>query len=186
VACFSDDMVYNYTHLIRHLQTTRSMKKSNSKKIYVLTVSKAFPKTHFRSGQNTNFVYSIQSLFTLEQKKIHTIRANYELWKKRAKEINEGRAILSIRYWSDKPYRSKQTEICRLEKIGVEKLEDQTNFLYARIGNVITSWGVLAENDGLSFEDFCEWFKQHGTKEPMAIIHFTNFRYSHSYESLHS
>lgn len=150
-----------------------------------MTVSKVFPKTHIRSGHNTNFVYNIQRLFTDKCKKIHTIRANYELWKKRAKEVNEGRAVLSIRYWSDIPYRSQQTEICRLERIGVEKLEDPTNFVFAPIGDKAVNWEEIAKNDGLSFEDFCEWFKVR-TKKPMAIIHFTDFRYSQIYESLHS
>ena len=109
-------------------------------------------------------------------KKIHTIRANYELWEKRAKEINNGKAILSIRYWSEKPYMSKQVEICRLEKIGVEKLEDPTNFAFAPIEGKKVDWELVAKNDGLSFLDFCEWFKIR-SKKPMAIIHFTDFRY---------
>ncbi len=140
-------------------------------KTFVLTVSKQFPKTHSRAGQDTGFVTNILNT------KIHTIRHNYELWNKRAKEINEGKAILSIRYWSDLPYRSKQIEFCRLEKIGIEKLHCPNNFVFAPIGGSVHSWGDIAKNDGLSFEDFCEWFKVM-TDEPMAIIHFTDFRYS--------
>lgn len=146
------------------------------KKTFVLTVSKNFPKTHIRAGQDTGFVYNIQRLFTDKCQKIHTIRANYDLWEKRSKEINEGKAILSIRYWSGKPYNSKQVEICRLEKIGLEKLEDPTNFVFAPIDGSKVDWQLVAKNDGLSFEDFCEWFKVRSDK-PMAIIHFTNFRY---------
>lgn len=145
-------------------------------KTFVLTVSKQFPKTHKRAGENTRFVENIKRLFSIESEKIHTIRANYELWSKRAKEINEGKAILSIRYWNDKPYNSKQVEICRLERIGVEKLEDPTNFVYASIGDKAINWEEIAKNDGLSFEDFCEWFKVRA-KKPMAVIHFTDFRY---------
>lgn len=146
------------------------------KKTYVLTVSKNFPKTHAKAGQTTGFVDNITRLFTPECKKIHTIRSNYELWERRAKEINEGNAILSIRYWSETPYRSKQVEICKLEGIGVEKLEHPDNFAFAQIEGKSIDWGIVAKNDGLSFEDFCEWFKVR-QKEPMAIIHFTNFRY---------
>ncbi len=147
------------------------------KKTFVLTVSKQFPKTHIRAGHDTRFVYNIKKLFTNECEKIHTIRANYELWSKRAKQINEGKAILSIRYWSDKPYNSKQVEICRLEKIGIEKLEDPTNFVFAPIDGKMINWETIAANDGLSFDDFCEWFKVR-KKEPMAIIQFTDFRYN--------
>lgn len=151
------------------------------KKTFVLTVSKRFPKTHKREGESTGFVESIANLFTIcdlgvECNKIHTIRSNYTLWKDRAQQINEGKAILSIRYWSGMPYRSKQVEICRLEKIGVQKLDSPDNFVYATIGGHPFDWELLAKNDGLSFIDFCEWFSDR-QKEPMAIIHFTNFRY---------
>lgn len=147
-------------------------------KTFVLTVSKQFPKTHAKAGRDTGFVQNISKLFSFENTKIHTIRANYDLWNKRAKDINEGKAILSIRYWSEKPYNSKQVEICRLEKIGVEKLEDARNFVFAPIEGKEVNWGEVAKNDGLTFEDFCEWFKVRSDK-PMAVIHFTNFRYCH-------
>lgn len=147
-------------------------------KTFVLTVSKRFPKTHKKAGTSTGFVENISRLFTNGCDKIHTIRSNYELWQKRAKEINEGKAVLSIRYWSDLPYRSKQVEICRLERIGLEKLEP-ANFIYAPIEGKAIDWEVVAKNDGLSFEDFCEWFKSR-EKEPMAVIHFTDFRYGYN------
>jgi hypothetical protein len=147
------------------------------KKTFVLTVSSKFPATHARRGNSTGFVENISKLFSPENTKIHTIRMNFDLWDKRAKEINNGKAILSIRYWSGKPYNSKQVEICRLEKIGIEKLEDPTNFVFARIDGTITNWEEVAKNDGLSFEDFCEWFKVR-IKNPMAVIHFTAFRYA--------
>ena len=35
----------------------------------------------------------------------------------------------------------------------------------------------LAKNDGLSLEEFKEWFKGYDLSQPMAIIHFTRFRY---------
>lgn len=151
-------------------------------KTFVLTVSKQFPKTHKRAGEPTEFVEKIYSIncglpFFPYDPKIHTIRSNYELWKKRAKDINEGKAILSIRYWGGMPYRSKQVEFCRLERIGIEKLERPDNFFLAPIEGKMINWEDVAKNDGLSFDDFCEWFKVR-QKEPMAIIHFTDFRYN--------
>ncbi len=145
-------------------------------KTFVLTVSKQFPKTHKKAGKSTGFVENISRLFSKDSEKIHTIRSNYDLWQKRAKEINEGKAILSIRYWSEMPYRSKQVEICKLERVGVEKLEQPDNFVFAPIEGKPIDWEVVAKNDGLSFEDFCEWFKSR-QKEPMAVLHFTDFRY---------
>jgi hypothetical protein len=152
-------------------------------KTFVLTVSRTFPKTHERSGQQTWFVEKINNAKfpVLEEPifgfKIHTIRANYKLWKKRAKQINSGQAVLSLRYWSGKPYNSPQVEFQKLEKIGIEKIKDPTNFVFAPIGKQMINWCDIAKNDGLTFEDFCEWFKVRDSK-PMAVIHFTDFRYS--------
>lgn len=151
-------------------------------KTFVLTVSKHFPKTHAKSGSQTWFIEQINNaLFpVLEEpifgKKIHTVRGNYDLWKKRIDQVNSGKAILSLRYWSGKPYNSKQVEVYQLEKVGIEKLEDPTNFVFAPIEGIPIDWQEIAKNDGLSFEDFCEWFKIRSS-EPMAIIHFTDFRY---------
>ena len=146
------------------------MKKKST---YVLTISEYFPQTHARKGQKTNFAHLIARWI-----KIHTIRSNYELWAERAKKINAGEAVLSVRCWTGKPYQTKQRELFVFEKIGVEKLEDPTNFVYATVDGKVVDWGELAKNDGLSFVDFCEWFKVRST-EPMAIIHFSNFRYNH-------
>ena len=145
-------------------------------KTFVLTVSRTFPKTHKRAGENTGFVWQISKLFTNENTKIHTIRVNYDLWVKRAKEINEGKAILSIRYWSGKPYNSKQVEFCQLTKMGLQKLDNPANFVWAEIDGKKCNWENVAKNDGLSFDDFCEWFKVR-QNSPMAVIHFTEWRY---------
>jgi hypothetical protein len=48
--------------------------------------------------------------------------------------------------------------------------------VFAPIEGKKVNWEDIAKNDGLSFEDFCEWFKVR-TSSPMAIIHFTDFRY---------
>ena len=145
-------------------------------KTFVLTVSKQFQKNHSKAGQSTLFVENISGLFTSKNTKIHTIRSNYDFWLNRVNQINEGKAVLSIRYWTGKPYNSKQREIVVLEKVGIQKLEDPTNFVFAPINGKCVNWELIAKNDGLSFDDFCEWFKVR-KKEPMAIIHFTEYRY---------
>ena len=164
-------------------------------KTYVLTVSRTFTATHKRKGEETKFPEKINftlmgisdKIGTFPMVKMHTIRSNYELWNKRIAEIQRGNAILSIRYWSGKPYNSKQVEICQLDKysgIGVQKLNfinsvmaisihvDKQNTKYENPFAV-----TVAKNDGLSLEDFKEWFKKYDLSEPMAIIHFTKFRY---------
>jgi hypothetical protein len=136
-------------------------------KTYVLIISKTFPSYHSRAGEPTNFIQKIK-----DKQKLHTLRANYELWENRFKEIDAGRAVLSVRQWSGKPYEkgTNQGEIFRFDRtrgIGIEKfcpLQSSFNPL------------VLANNDGLSLEDFDDWFKPYNM-EPKAIIHFTDFRY---------
>jgi hypothetical protein len=172
-------------------------------KTYVLIVSPTFPSTHKRKGELTYFEPKIlANIITNEmtlywEPKLHTIRANYLVWVKRIKQIQEGKAILSIRYWH-KPggcyvKNNYQIEICQLDKdsgIGVQRLDFITSFLgdrtsfklnnkYLRIN--IDSYREelkkVAKNDGLSIEDFKEWFRKYDLSQPKAIIHFTKFRY---------
>ena len=178
-----------------------SVSKAAFVKTYVLTVSRYFPKTHKRAGEPTCFVEKILSeqiacglisknevekyepfsmfVFNTDTSKIHTVRANYPLWKKRIEQVQKGDAILSIRYWSGKPYNSKQIEFCQFDKnsgVGIQKLDDPTNFVFAPVNGIPINWDEVAKNDGLSFDDFCDWFKVRKS-EPMAIIHFTHYRY---------
>lgn len=139
-------------------------------KKYVLIVSERFPATHKRAGEKTNFIQQIK-----DGVKKHTIRGNYDLWKKRIDEIQAGKAYLSIRIWTGKPYNSKQKEILQLTEVGIQKLES-FHFFYGidGIDSEVTTEN-LAVNDGLPTKDFEDWFKK--AKYPMAIIHFTDFRY---------
>ena len=43
-------------------------------------------------------------------------------------------------------------------------------------GKSVNCWDV-AHNDGLNFTDWRNWFKNYDHTKPMAIIHFTKFRY---------
>ena len=150
-------------------------------------ISQTFPAKHPRHGQPTNFDTKLLNAICSAKvhkygMKLHTIRANYELWSKRFKQIEAGKACLSIRYWTGKPYHSKQTEICKLTKddgIGIQKLKFYNGCLQQPIlSSVMTiSAELLAKNDGLSFESWKEWFKSYDLSKPLAIIHFTKFRY---------
>ena len=163
-------------------------------KTYVITLSRHFLANHKRAGEETHF----KEKFLLGQgltdydapsmAKIHTIRANYPLWEKRIKEVQEGRAVLSIRQWTGKPYRSKQVEIAMLTAkngVGVQKarIMPEANFLIAIDENydkyLCTADEIekIAQNDGLSIEDWKEWFRGYDLSKPKAIIHFTKFRY---------
>ncbi|WP_373233675.1 hypothetical protein [Parabacteroides sp. D26] len=163
-------------------------------KTYVLTLSKFFPSTHIRKGEPTSFrdafnagqVFNRGSACLYRHPKKHTIRSNYPLWLKRITEVQAGKAVLSVRQWTGKPYRSPQEEIAVLtseDGIGIQKLYFNGS-CYTKDGCIpipmvnksVISYRKLAKNDGLSAKDWLEWFKDYDT-EQMAIIHFTKFRY---------
>ncbi len=142
------------------------------KKTYVLTVSTVFPAKHRRAGEQTKFIEFIHRGL-----KIHTIRGNYELWKKRIDEINRGEAILSVRFWSGRPYHTKQTKVLVHEKVGIQKIQLKPFDTIIDDRSSDVSIEIVAQNDGLSLSDFRSWFKNADPSKPMAIIHFTDFRY---------
>ena len=162
-------------------------------KTYVITLSQVFPVTHVRNGEPTGFKDKFLAAIKQvegEWLKLHTIRANYELWKKRFDEIAAGKACLAIRQWTGRPYKSKQVELARLTRedgIGLQKLEivkERLNSIPILLGYVDGAlqeghkfFPLLAVNDGLSFEDWNEWFKKYNLSKPLAIIHFTPMRY---------
>lgn len=170
-------------------------------KTYYLTLSQTFPAKHPRHGQLTQFVDKFQnarydatnvnSHYDVGMPnvgiKLHTIRANYPFWAKRFEKINAGEAVLSVRQWSGKPYRSKMIEIARLTKedgIGIQRLEVTSNCFginnwqhFDIDGRGYMSINAIPNNDGLSREDWINWFKSYDISKPLAIIHFTNFRY---------
>ena len=142
-------------------------------KTYVLMIAERFPVKHKQAGKLTSFLSQIAG-----SSKIHTVRMNYELWRKRFLKIESGEACMSIRKWTGKPYRSKQIEIFNFTKddnIGLEKLE--TNDMgWLCVGNNILNLQDFATNDGLTLVDFKDWFKD-ADRSPKALIHFSGFRY---------
>lgn len=121
----------------------------------VLTFSKQFPKKHINAGEPTNFKEKI-----LSGEKIHTIRPETNKWK-----IGDQ---ISMRYWTGKPYHSKQEIFCE-EFAVVELLPIEINFnIYIsyieinkkRLNRINEEWGLLAKNDGLTFEQMQNWFNK--------------------------
>ncbi len=177
-------------------------------KIYGIKLSTAFPVTHIRAGEPTQFVEAFISGQGCEKcpnhawcdpakekcvarfKKLHTIRANYELWKERIEAVQRGEAVIHIRVWNGKPYRSKTTLIASLsaeDGVGLQKLTFLRNDLhtpasidgrqFSLFSDHLEKVTQLANNDGLCFVDWAEWFEGYDLSKPLAIIHFTKFRY---------
>ena len=153
---------------------------------YVLLISNCFPKGHRMAGAITNFEAKI-----IKGMKIHTIRGNYPFWAKRIEKIQASKAVLSVRQWIGKPYAkgSTQKELFVFgagDGVGVQPLKLDDIMITGLLKNndvALTSinGGLLlshiAKNDGLSYNDFKEWFRKYDLSKPMAIIHFTPFRY---------
>ena len=170
---------------------------------YTLMLSKRFPAKHPRKGELTEFATKVKNATTCfrcaticssicnpdcqcyNKAKFHTIRANYDLWQKRFEKINAGKACLSIRQWEGAPYKSKQIEIARLTRedgVGLQSLHFyKENEIPIGEVNVKfdseSSVKVLAHNDGLELNDWYCWFDSYDFSKPLAIIHFTKFRY---------
>ena len=169
--------------------------KTQKIKRYRLGVSRYFPTTHPRKGEPTGFETSIlmmlQGFKGLEYTKIHTIRGNYELWSKRMAEVQAGRAVIELFYWSGSPYNSKRDDSkqvvfatldkdsgCGVQGFGIPHQYSEYNegYIYTHPQSRVKTKDI-AQNDGLSLDDFKEWFSGCDMTEIKAIIHFTSFRY---------
>lgn len=148
-------------------------------------LSRVFPTTHPKAGQETDFKPKVMAALNgmpCYRKKLHTIRANYELWKKRFEEVERGYAVINLRQWIGSPYRSKTVLIKTLtskDGIGIQKLTFYTGrIVYPTIDdNYQPTILEISSNDGLSRDDWIDWFRGYDLSQPIAIIHFTDFRY---------
>lgn len=168
----------------------------------VLILSSQFMKSHPRAGEPTHFAVKIFSaLGKFHDKlgnatrassivpKLHTILAGFKEWEAKIAKVNRGEAILRVVTWSGVPYRSPWVDVAVLTKddgIGVQPLIFPEHFMLPVVcgesyPNPTWYKGIqcveLAKNDGLEFADFKAWFKGYDLSKPMAIIHFTKFRY---------
>lgn len=149
------------------------------KKKVILTLCKSFPVTHSKAGEATDFEKKLK-----DKSKIHTIRYNAKnVWNERYKDIVSGKKYLSIREWTGRPYNSEQRELSRFDKIGLQHVtmtygSDDT-YPQIWIDDKLVPIQEVAKNDGLSVEDFVEWFfgNNKGNTFEGVVIHFTDFRY---------
>ena len=166
--------------------------KEQKIKTYNIMLSRVFPKTHPRAGEDTGFKPKVFASFNnmpCYLKKLHTIRANYPLWKERFDEVQRGEAVINLRQWLGEPYRSKTVLIKTLtadDGIGLQRLDfkmpDHGDLTFYVIDEsmVFTTGKELSHNDGLELQDWLDWFSDYDQSQPLAIIHFTPFRYTPS------
>ena len=166
---------------------------------YKIPVSVRFPAGHFQAGKQTYFIEKIERAFMCGKPindylpKLHTIRGNYPLWVKRMEKVHAGLAVIDICYWKLPGGRytpgNELIPFVTLDKdsgCGVQKIEFKPNHILAvhfditQIDNYIFNplfVQQLSHNDGMTITEFRHWFKSYDLTKPMAIIHFTAFRY---------
>lgn len=178
----------------------------------IVTLSKTFFPKHPRKGQNTDFRAKIT-----DGRKVHTCRPNYDHWRAKMEKLTEKGGVLSVRQWIGRPYHQPGQEtitdipagIAGVQKLELRRERHTVNhFAEERTKAVATTtyydWTaevdgcgvpleVLAENDGLTVDDFKAWFTpafdaaekkypELAALSPVtildfAIIHFTKRRY---------
>ena len=149
------------------------MSGKKQKKQVVLMIAKNFLAYHKRAGQSTEFEAKIK-----DKDKVHTIRPNYEKWKEKIEEVKSGKAELVLKQWEGRPYHSTPNKLSIYDDkddVDVSKLTKTADGFFVN-DTIKVEPEILAKNDGLSLQDFEDWFKVFPT-EPMAILHFNSFRY---------
>ena len=192
------------------------MSKKDKIRVYVLMLSKEFPKEHPNAGQLTGFREKLELALKVQEQaeecascggdcrtcycppvsgmmKVHTIRTNFERWSDIMQKVQEGNAVISVRQWKGRPYEkgNVQVELFRLGKDDGVGLQTLSVMEYTDVGDGIEravycidgkpmpvlTLKQIAENDGLTVEDWKAWFTGMSFVEPLPIIHFTKFRY---------
>lgn len=157
------------------------MAQKDQKRKVIITFSKKFHPGHPRVGELTGFEGKLKA-----GTKIHTIRSDQKGWWDKCYEaINSGRKYLSLREWTGRPYNSEQRTLGEVDKIGLQSItmtySSEDELPKAWVDGKEVSVKLLAQNDGLSVEDFVSWFfgtpLYKGNVFEGKIIHLTDFRY---------
>ncbi len=151
------------------------------KKKVLITLSRVFPLTHPKKGKPTLFEDHIK-----DGTKIHTIRSNYDRWAHNIEKVENGDFYISLRQWSAKPYRSSQNEIAKISQAHYQQIEihyhKDSDTITAEIEGRSQDISQVAKNDGLSLEDFSNYFFPEKLRDQDRtfygiVIHFTDFNY---------
>lgn len=148
----------------------------------VLTCSRAFPKSHPKSGQSTFFVEKIWTCPNVSiingdllQGELLNLQRHEYLYYPKGHTIRAGSRfkagdMASLRVWSDKPYCSKQIEFAQVEikKVWPVQIKFVAGAIRIKINDVemkgLAGPGI-AKNDGLEWLDFVNWFNIHPKKQ---------------------
>jgi hypothetical protein len=165
-------------------------------KKHKLNIRNIFPEEHSKAGKETFYAHKIIGIVSgIKQtnnygEKIHVVEQNYDYWKKRIDMVNCGDAVLDLYCYFGDDFRKFHT-FDKNSGLDIQKLGFFKNSNLPFVSITTTSHGgramsatlreidinQLAENNGLSLQDFQEWLNISDCSKPLAIIHFTKFRY---------
>lgn len=134
----------------------------------VITFSRNFQSTHPRKGEPTYFIEKILLSFG-EADKVKLSEEFGEVPKPKLHTIRNGKRFkngekFSPRYWSEKPYGSPQVQFSDEKELRVFDIKICIPDRFLEIDGVNyfhtfdSTLAKIAENDGLSVEDFKNWF----------------------------
>lgn len=161
----------------------------------VVMLTKFFFDGHPRAGEDTNFAELVR-----EGVKVHTCRDNFEYWQKKIDKLKKEGGTLSVRQWTEKPYRSPQETIIEIptDEVAVSKLTFTRNkhrvlpytheltYITAYVDDRQTNIETLANNDGFTrTRDFVAFIsplfdKYHSDTITLAIINFKQYIYNNN------
>ena len=129
-----------------------------------------------KSGKETreDVVKAVKKLPDKAKEGIETVKEKIE-------EVKSGKSELVLKQWEGRPYHSTPKKLFIFDAkddVEVSKLTKTADGFFVNDTKKVEPED-LAKNDGLSLQDFEDWFKVFPT-EPMALIHLTGFRYENN------
>lgn len=132
----------------------------------VIIFSRVFPAYHPKKGIGTFFIQKVLKSLLPPETSIQSAGFDLDGYTAKYHTIRVGERFkvgdtFSARIWTGKPYRSKQMEFCG--PIEIKKVfKIATDGILWWIDNQPIHSDVIklvAQNDGLEYEDFLDWFK---------------------------
>jgi len=150
-------------------------------KNYNLIIDTYFNSKHKKAGLQTGFVHQM-----FDGNKIHQIVKDFDKWEERIEKVNNGKAVLHLKFWDSTPHakNSKLNEF--LVVTNKNDISIQEMAFFKEKGKLVpavhTGFGnfknidikVMAQNEGMSIDDFNNSYEN---TESYGIIHFTEFHY---------
>ena len=127
------------------------------------------PRCHVSKADCPNICNSVRV-----SPKIISLHQSYAWWKKRFDTLFKENGVISLCYGVNIEFLRLRVE----DGIGIQKLIfEDGSLLKPMVDGKYISIKDLSKHFGLRWEDFKEWCDRYDLTQPLAIIHYTGFRY---------